>query len=125
MAHRLTDLVAALFGLSVGSLCPIPALLSLTFVKVILLGTAALMLANLAVILAIKLRNLVSREKLNPLAGTAALGPVPDAAHMAQVYGRREDPHFNVFPHALTSGQAALLISSLTAGLLWGILGAG
>lgn len=81
-----------------GSLCPIPALLSLTFVKIILLGAASLTLAYLVMVQAIKLHNLASREKLNPLVGAAALGPVPDAAHMAQVYGAGKTLMAKSFP---------------------------
>ncbi len=125
LANRLADIVAVLLGLAVGSLCRLSAFLSLTFVKVLVLGLAALVLANLAMVLAIKLINLVSTEKINPLVGAAALGLVPDAAHMVQVHCRQEDPHCNIYPHALASCQAALITASLTAGLLWGILGGG
>jgi Na+-transporting methylmalonyl-CoA/oxaloacetate decarboxylase beta subunit len=57
------------------------------------------------------------------LIGAAALGLVPDAAQMVQIMGRREDPHNNLFYHALASSQAALLASTLTSGVLWSILG--
>jgi sodium ion-translocating decarboxylase beta subunit len=123
LANRLGEIAAVLLGLAVGSLCQASTLFSLTFLLVVALGLAALVLANLTVVLAIKLINLVSAEKINPLVGAAALGLVPDAAHMVQVYCRQEDPHCNIYPHALASCQAALITASLTAGLLWGILG--
>lgn len=125
LANRLAEIMAALLGLTVGSLCPVSRLLSFTFLKVVVLGLAALTLATLAVVLAIKVANLFLRQKFNPLLGAAALGLFPDAAHLAQVACRQEDPQGNIFQHALAINQAAFLTATLTAGLLWGILGGG
>lgn len=123
LANRLADIVAVLLGLAVGSQCHVSVILSLDFAKILLLGLAALLLATGVVILAIKALNLFSAQKINPLMGAAALGLLPDAAQMVQIMGRREDPHNNLFYHALASSQAALLAATLTAGLLWSILG--
>lgn len=123
LSNRLADILAALLGLAVGSQCHGTLILSLTFAKIIILGLAALLLAAAVVILAIRVHNLFSSQKINPLIGAAALGLLPDAAQMVQIMGRREDAHNNLFYHALASSQAALLASTLTAGLLWSILG--
>lgn len=123
LSNRLAEIVAVLLGLAVGSRCRAVDLLSLTFVKILLLGLAALLLATMVVLLAIKVVNLFSSKKINPLIGAAALGLVPDAAQVVQIMGRREDAHNNLFYHALASSQAALLSATLTAGLLWSILG--
>jgi oxaloacetate decarboxylase beta subunit len=123
LANRLADILALLVGLAVGSQCQATLIFSLSFVKIIILGLVSLFLATAVVILAIKALNLFSAKKINPLIGAAALGLIPDAAQMAQILGRREDPHNNLFYHALASSQAALLASTLTSGLLWSILG--
>lgn len=123
LSNRLADILAVLLGLAAGSQCHAALIFSLTFVKIIVLGLASLLLATTVVILAIRVLNLFSAHKINPLIGAAALGLIPDAAQMVQIMGRREDPHNNLFYHALASSQAALLASTLTAGLLWSILG--
>jgi oxaloacetate decarboxylase beta subunit len=123
LSNRLADIVALLLGLAVGSQCHVSLIFSLAFIKIILLGLVALFLANTLVILAIKAVNLFSSQKINPLIGAAALGLAPDAAQMVQIIGRREDPHNNLFYHALATSQAALLAATLTSGLLWSILG--
>jgi len=123
LSNRLADIVALLLGLAVGSQCHVSLIFSLAFIKIILLGLAALFLANILVILAIKVVNLFASQKINPLIGAAALGLAPDAAQMVQILGRREDPQSNLFYHALASSQAALLAATLTSGLLWSILG--
>ncbi len=125
LANRLAEIVAVLLGLAVGSRCRAEDLLSVTFVKVMVLGLAALILATVVVMIAIKIVNLFSSQKINPLIGAAALGLVPDAAQVVQIIGRKEDPHNNLYTHALASSQAALLASTLTAGLLWSILSGG
>jgi len=123
LSNRLLDIVAMLLGLAVGSQCHVSLILSLAFSKIILLGLVALVAANMLVILALKVVNLFSSRKINPLIGAAALGLVPDAAQMVQIIGRREDPQNNLFYHALAASQAALLAATLTSGLLWSILG--
>ena len=125
MTNRLAEIVAVLLGLAVGSRCRAEDIISVIFGKVLVLGLAALILATVVVILAIKVVNLFTSQKINPLIGAAALGLVPDAAQVVQIIGRKEDPHNNLYAHALASSQAALLASSLTAGLLWSILGGG
>jgi len=122
LSNRLADIVAVLLGLAVGSQCHVSVIFSLAFLKILILGMLALLLATAVVILAIKVVNLFSSQKINPLIGAAALGLVPDAAQMVQIMGRREDPHNNLFYHALASSQAALLAATLTSGLLWSIL---
>ena len=123
LSNRLADILVVLLGLAVGSQCQASLIFSFTFLRIIVLGLVALMLATAVVILAIKVHNLFSSQKINPLIGAGALGLLPDAAQMVQIMGRREDPHNNLFYHALATGQAALIASTLTAGLLWSILG--
>ena len=123
LSNRLADILIVLLGLAVGSQCHASLIFSLTFVKIIVLGLASLLLATGVVILAIRVHNLFSSQKINPLIGAASLGLIPDAAQMVQIMGRREDAHNNLFYHALASSQAALLASTLTSGLLWSILG--
>jgi sodium ion-translocating decarboxylase beta subunit len=122
LANRLAEIMSLLLGLAVGSRCAPTTLFSLTFLKIILTGLVGLMLATLVVTLTVKVMNIFRTQKLNPWVGAAALGWVPDAAHLVQVLGRQEDPHVNIYPHALAVSQAALLGATLTAGLLWSIL---
>ncbi len=91
---------------------------------VALRGDQARVLVTLVAVMAIKVTNLFSSQKINPLVGVAGLGGlVPDAAQVAQVLGRQEDPHNNLYSHALASSQAALVAATLTAGLFLSILG--
>jgi sodium ion-translocating decarboxylase beta subunit len=122
LANRLGEILVALLGLAVGSRCLAGNILCFTFLKVMALGLVALFLVSLVGILGIKVVNLLSSQKINPLVGTAALGLPPHAAQVVQVLGRTEDPHNNLFPHALASSQAGLLAATLTAGILWSIL---
>jgi len=123
LANRLAEIVAALLGFTVGSLCPVSQLFSLTLLKVVVFGFLALTLAPAAVLLIIKAVNPLLRNKINPLLAAAALGLLPDAAHLAQMTCRREDPQGNILPPALALNHAAFFTATLTAGLLWGILG--
>jgi sodium ion-translocating decarboxylase beta subunit len=123
LTNRLGEILVMLLGLAVGTSCQAADFLSVTYAKIVVLGLGALTLVSLVGILAIKVGNLFFSQKINPLVGAAAVGLVPDAAQVAQILGRREDPHNNLYSHALASNQAALLAATLTSGLLWGILG--
>ncbi len=123
LSNRLGDILVALLGLAVGTRCTAANILSLAFLKVIIMGLLAIGLISSLGILAVKVANLFSRQKINPLVGAATLGLLPHAAQVVQIMGRREDPHNNLFPHALASSQASRLAATLTGGLLWSILG--
>ncbi len=125
LANRLGDILVALLGLAVGSRCLAVNILSLTCLKVIFVGLVTLILVSLAGMMVIKVVNLFSSRKINPLVGAACLGLPANAAQTVQVMGRLEDPHNNLFPHALASSQAGLLAATLTAGVLWSIFGVG
>lgn len=125
LANRLAEIMAALLGLTVGCLCPLPQVLTLTVVKVLALAFVGLTLAPLAVLILIKAINPLVGYKLNPLLAAAAVGLTPDAAHLAQLACRQEDPQGNILQPALALNQAAFLTATLTAGLLWGIVGGG
>jgi oxaloacetate decarboxylase beta subunit len=123
LANRLGDILVVLLGLGIGSSCRPGDFVTLIYGKIIILGLAALILIPVVGILVVKVANLFFTRKINPLVGLAAVGLLPDAALVAQIIGRREDPHNNIYSHALASSQAALLAATLTSGLLWGILG--
>jgi len=125
LANRLAEIMTALLGLTVGSLCPLDQVLTLSVITVLGLAFLALTLAPLAVVVLIKAINPLIGHKLNPLLAAAALGLTPDAAHLAQVACRQEDPQGNILQPALALNQAAFLTATLTAGLLWGIVGGG
>lgn len=122
LANRVAELTVVLLGLAVGTRCTYGDLVSFTFLKIIILGLASLTLVTIIGVAAIKAANLVLTQKINPLVGAAGLGLIPDAAQMAQIMGRKEDPQNNLYYHALASSQAGLLTVTLTAGLLWSML---
>lgn len=125
LANRLAEIMTALLGLTVGCLCPLAQVQALTVVKMLVSAFVALTLAPVAVLILIKAVNPMVGYKLNPLLAAAAVGLVPDAAHLAQLACRREDPQGNILQPALALNQAAFLTATLTAGLLWGIVGGG
>ncbi|MBW1917245.1 MAG: sodium ion-translocating decarboxylase subunit beta [Deltaproteobacteria bacterium] len=123
IAVGMLDVVIVLFSFDLGTRCQAGLLLSLTFIKIIGLGVAALLLVTLIGIMAVKLANLILNQKINPLVGAAALGLVPDAAQMVHLVSRQEDPHNYLYIHALASNLGGLIASTLTAGILWAICG--
>jgi sodium ion-translocating decarboxylase beta subunit len=124
LSNRLGDLLLALMGLAVGSMCRVADIFCAAFGQILILGIVSLLLVSVVAVMAIKASNLFTARKINPLVGGAALGGlIPDAAQMAQVMARREDPHNNLYAHALASSQAALLAATLTAGLFLSLLG--
>lgn len=122
LTNRVAEVLLMLLGLAVGSSCQAAVLFSFTFGKMLLLGLAALLLVTFVGVASIKVANLFFSQKINPLVGGAAVALIPDAAQAAQIIGRQEDPHNNLYSHALATSQAAFLAATLTAGLFWSTL---
>jgi len=73
-------------------------------------------------VLMAKLMNLVSREKINPLIGSAGVSAVPMAARVSQVEGQKADPHNFLLMHAMGPNVAGVIGTAVAAGYFLALL---
>ena len=74
-------------------------------------------------ILLAKLMNVFSKEKINPLIGSAGVSAVPMAARVSQQVGQEENPSNFLLMHAMGPNVAGVIGSAVAAGILLTMLG--
>ena len=83
---------------------------------ILFLGIIAFSVATASGVLMAKLMNVVSKNKINPLIGSAGVSAVPMAARVSQDVGQKYDPTNYLLMHAMGPNVAGVIGSALTAG---------
>lgn len=89
---------------------------------ILVLGVIAFALATAAGVLTAKMMNLFSKQKINPLIGSAGVSAVPMAARVSQDVGQQYDPTNYLLMHAMGPNVAGVIGSALAAGYLISVL---
>jgi oxaloacetate decarboxylase beta subunit len=83
---------------------------------ILFLGIIAFSVATASGVLMAKLMNVVSKNKINPLIGSAGVSAVPMAARVSQDVGQKYDPTNYLLMHAMGPNVAGVIGSALAAG---------
>lgn len=110
--------VTIFLGLTVGAKATGELFLSVTTLKIILLGLIAFAAGTAAGVLMGKLMNRLTGGKVNPMIGAAGVSAVPMAARVVQKEGQREDPSNFLLMHAMGPNVAGVIGSAIAAGVL-------
>jgi oxaloacetate decarboxylase beta subunit len=116
--NALINIVTIFLGLGVGSQMSAENFLTLSTLGILFLGVIAFSIGTASGILMAKLMNLFSREKINPLLGSAGVSAVPMAARVSQKVGMEADPQNFLLMHAMGPNVAGVLGSAVAAGIL-------
>lgn len=98
-------------------------LLRLPTVEIVVLGVVAFGVATACGVLFAKLMNLFSKNKINPLIGSAGVSAVPMAARVSQSVGQKENPSNFLLMHAMGPNVAGVIGSAIAAGVLIALFG--
>ena len=118
MQNALINIVTIFLGLSVGSKLSASQFLTVQTLFILLLGVIAFSLATAAGVLMAKLMNLCSKEKINPLIGSAGVSAVPMAARVSNKVGLEANPQNFLLMHAMGPNVAGVIGSAVAAGVL-------
>ena len=118
MQNALINIVTIFLGLSVGSKLSANQLLTVQTLFILLLGVIAFSLATAAGVLMAKLMNLCSKEKINPLIGSAGVSAVPMAARVSNKVGLEANPQNFLLMHAMGPNVSGVIGSAVAAGVL-------
>ncbi len=121
--NSLMNIVVIFLGIMVGSKAVGSLFLSWATIKIICLGLAAFCLGTIMGILSVKVMNLFSKEKLNPLIGSAGVSAVPMAARISEEMGTKYDPTNHLLMHAMGPNVAGVIGSAIAAGVLLALFG--
>ena len=119
----LIDVVTVLIGLTVGAKTTAEVFLTPATLKIFFLGAFSFAAATAAGVLFAKIMNLFSKNKINPLIGSAGVSAVPASARVSQVVGQQYDKTNYLLMHAMAPNVAGVVSSAVAAGVLLGILG--
>ena len=119
--NELINIITIFLGVSVGATANAENFLSLSTLKIIVLGLSAFILATCGGLLLGKLMCFLTKGKINPLIGSAGVSAVPMAARVSQDVGRRENPANFLLMHAMGPNVAGVIGSAVAAGvfLMW------
>ena len=123
--NELVNVITIFLGASVGITMTGDRFLRAETLGILLLGIAAFGVATAAGVLMAKLMNVVSKNKINPLIGSAGVSAVPMAARVSQVEGQKADPSNFLLMHAMGPNVAGVIGTALVAGYFLTVLAGG
>jgi len=116
--------VATVFlGLIVGSTMTADSFLNKTTILIIAGGFLAFAISMMGGIFAVKLHNLFSKKKINPLIGATGLSAVPMASREANKLALKYDSSNHILQYAMSSNISGVIGSAVAAGILIALLG--
>ena len=121
--NELINIVTLFLGISVGATASADVFLTEQTIKIIVLGVIAFSFSTAGGVLIVKIMNLFSKEKMNPLIGSAGVSAVPMAARVSQIEGQKADSSNFLLMHAMGPNVAGVIGSAVAAGLLLSFLG--
>ena len=121
--NELMNIVVIFLGLSVGATATGATFLNVKTLLILAMGIVAFSLATAGGVLFAKLMNLFSKDKINPLIGSAGVSAVPMAARVSQMEGQKADPSNFLLMHAMGPNVAGVIGSAVAAGILLAFLG--
>jgi oxaloacetate decarboxylase beta subunit len=121
--NALMDSVTVILGLTVGASTQASVFLTVSSIKIFLVGAFAFATATMSGVLFAKFMNLFLKDKINPLIGSAGVSAVPAAARVSQTLGKHYDPTNYLLMHAMAPNVAGVIGSALAAGILLSLIG--
>ena len=121
--NELMNIVTVFLGISVGATATAEAFLKLSTLKILAMGIAAFAVGTAGGILLAKFMNLFTKNKVNPLIGSAGVSAVPMAARVSQSVGQKENPSNFLLMHAMGPNVAGVIGSAIAAGVLITLFG--
>ena len=119
MANALINIVTIMLGLSVGSKLACEKFLSGQTLAILALGLCAFCVGTAGGVVMAKIMNLFSKEKINPLIGSAGVSAVPMAARVSNKVARDDDPANFVLMQAMGPNVSGVIGSAVVAGVLY------
>lgn len=123
MQNALCNIVTICLGLSVGSKLAAEKFLTLQTLGILLLGLFAFAVGTMGGVLMARLMNVFSKDKINPLIGSAGVSAVPMAARVSNKVGLETDPSNYLLMHAMGPNVSGVIGSAVAAGVLYRMLG--
>lgn len=120
--NALINITTIFLGLSVGSKLAADKFLDTKTLGILALGIVAFGIGTAMGILMAKLMNLICKQKVNPLIGSAGVSAVPMAARVSNKIGLEANPQNFLLMHAMGPNVAGVIGSAVAAGVMISIV---
>ncbi|MAR15843.1 MAG: glutaconyl-CoA decarboxylase subunit beta [Flammeovirgaceae bacterium] len=110
-------------GLSIGATMTPDSFLNTQTIGIIVGGLFAFVISIIGGIMAVKIFNLTTKKKINPLIGATGLSAVPMASRVANEIAIKHDPKNHILHYAMASNISGVIGSAVAAGVLISFLG--
>ena len=121
-SNELMNIVTIFLMITVGAQLSAANVLELETLGIMGLGLVAFAIGTIGGLLFAKLMNLVVKEKINPLIGSAGVSAVPMAARISHNLGQEAEPANFLLPHAMGPNVAGVIGSAVVAGVFISLL---
>ncbi len=121
--NELMNICTIFLGISVGATTTATAFLNFQTLAVLIIGILAFSIGSAGGVLLAKFMNLFTKNKINPLIGSAGVSAVPMAARVSQNVGQEANPGNFLLMHAMGPNVAGVIGSAVAAGILLSFLG--
>ena len=121
--NELMNIVTIFLGISVGATATAANFLNWQTIGIMVLGVTAFCMGTGSGVILAKVMNMFSKEKINPLIGSAGVSAVPMAARVSQKVGQQENPSNFLLMHAMGPNVSGVIGSAVAAGILLAFLG--
>ena len=121
--NELMNIVTIFLGISVGATATAANFLNWQTIGIMVLGVTAFCIGTGSGVSLAKIMNIFSKEKINPLIGSAGVSAVPMAARVSQKVGQAENPSNFLLMHAMGPNVSGVIGSAVAAGILLAFLG--
>ncbi len=121
--NELMNITTIFLGITVGATATSEAFLNTQTLSILTMGVIAFGMGSAGGVLLAKFMNLFTKEKINPLIGSAGVSAVPMAARVSQTVGQETDPGNFLLMHAMGPNVAGVIGSAVAAGILLSMFG--
>ena len=118
LQNAMMYIVTILLGLTVGAKAEAEIFLSVTSLKIVVMGLCAFAIGTASGVLFGKLMCKLTKGQINPMIGAAGVSAVPMAARVVHKEGLKNDPSNYLLMHAMGPNVAGIIGSAVAAGVL-------
>ena len=117
-SNTIMNTATIFLGLTVGATMTSESFLNTQTILIILGGFIAFAFSILGGIMAVKIYNVFSKKKINPLIGATGLSAVPMASRVANEIAIKKDSTNHILQYAMSSNISGVIGSAVAAGIL-------
>ena len=123
MQNALMNIVTILLSTAVGATMVGSTFLTVDTLKIVVLGVVAFGLSTAGGMLGGQIMCKLTKNKVNPLIGSAGVSAVPMAARVSNTVGQKNNPSNFLLMHAMGPNVAGVIGSAIAAGFLLSVFG--